>query len=540
MKKIIFILAALIGLFLFIFLFEETFPTASLDLRITRKDAVKEATRYLENLGYDVSDYQSSVIFSGSSSKFVFLEKCLGLKKANERTKEEIPIWFWRVRFFKELTKEGFDINVNPIGRIDGFTHHLEYSAPGENISQEHAQTRVEDFLRKKDFSLSELELIESNSSKKLKRTDHSFTWKMPASELMWQQDEKEGTGMVRVSVTVHGDQIGAFKGFFWTPEVFDRFIRKSFSEGRFLALISSFFYMLIYVAAIIMFIVSFREAPLKYRLMIAIGLLIGLPNFLNMFNSLPLLKAGYDTKMKFFVYYGSALIQEFKGIINHIIVIIIVFCGANYLTRKTFSNRVSGLYDILEGKRIDRKVSAEIIGGYIYAFIVLGFVTVFYFVGMKYFGVWVFPSTRYSNILGTWFPFLLPLSLSIVAAVSEEFIFRMFAVTFLKRFLRITFLAALIPALIWAFAHSSYAVFPVYTRGIELTIVALGFTYVFLRYGILNCIIAHYVIDAVLFSLPLLRSTNPYFISSGVIVILLALTPAVLSLILQKKKVNI
>ena len=47
---------------------------------------------------------------------------------------------------------------------------------------------------------------------------------------------------------------------------------------------------------------------------------------------------------------------------------------------------------------------------------------------------------------------------------------------------------------------------------------------------------VAHYVIDAVLFSIPLLRSSNWYFLTSGVIVILLAGLPAVLSLVMREK----
>ena len=121
-------------------------------------------------------------------------------------------------------------------------------------------------------------------------------------------------------------------------------------------------------------------------------------------------------------------------------------------------------------------------------------------------------------------------------AAISEEFVFRMFAVSFLKKFMRFTFLAILIPSIIWAFAHSSYAVFPIYTRGIELTIVALAFCFVYLRYGILACIIAHYVIDAVLFSIPLLRSSNMYFLTSGLIVIALAGIPALFGLFPKKQ----
>jgi len=430
-KKAIYILAAIVGLFTFVFFFEDTFPTASLDLQITRTDAVEEAKAYLSELDYDVADYTSSVIFTGDTKKFVFLEKCLGLKEANQRAKSDVPIWFWKVRFFKELQKEGYDVSVNPNGRIDGFSHYLEQSAAGANIAQEDAQKIVESYLLKNDVSLSDLELIESRSKKLENRTDHTFVWKMPETELEWQEEDKVGKGMVRVSVTVHGDQIGAFRAYYWTPESFNRFIRKLFSEGKFLALISSFFYMLLYVAAIIMFIVSFRDAPLHVRLMVSLGLLIGLPNLLNLFNSLPLVKAGYDTKVNYLVYYGSEIIYELKGIINHIVVIIIVFCGGSYLARKLYSERVKGFHSVLEGRPFTKAMKGEIYGGYLFAFMALGFVTTFYYLGMKYCGVWVFPSTRYSNILGTWFPFLLPLSLSIIAAVSEEFIFRMFAISF-------------------------------------------------------------------------------------------------------------
>jgi hypothetical protein len=526
-KKIAFICAALLGIFIFLFLFEDTFPTASIDLKITRDDAIQKARIYVKDLGYSLEGYETSVVFSGDSTKFVFLEKCLGLKKASHIAKDTIPIWSWKVRFFRELEKEEFTVLVNPNGRIDSFIHDTAQNAPGKTITQDAARTQIEDFFKGKNVSIETMELIESKSVQLENRTDHTFVWKNTATELEWREKDQEGQGMLRLSATVQGDKIGEFQSYFWTPEVFDRFIRKLSSEGRFLALVSSFFYMLLYIAAIVMFIASFRDVPLPARLMLSLALLIGIPNFLNLFNSLPILKAGYDTKVNFLVYYGSEIIYGLKGIINNIIVIIIVFCGGTYLARKLYKDRIVGFHSVLEGKRVTPAIRNEIYGGYIFAAIALGFVTLFYYLGMKYCGVWVFPSVQYSNILGTAFPFLLPLSLSIVAAVSEEFIFRMFAISFLKRYLRVTFLAVIIPALIWAFAHSSYAVFPIYTRGIELTIVACAFSYVFLRYGILNCIVAHYVIDAVLFSIPLLRSSNLYFIISGVIVILLALVPA-------------
>ena len=159
-KKLFFIGAALLGIFIFIFLFEDTFPTASLDLQITRTDALDKARQYLNDIGYDPEGYTTSVVFSGNRRNFVFLEKCLGLKKANERAKDDVPIWFWKVRFFKELQKEGFTVRVNPNGRIDGFSHHVEQRAPGAVLSEKEAREIVDDFLKQNNIQLVSLELL--------------------------------------------------------------------------------------------------------------------------------------------------------------------------------------------------------------------------------------------------------------------------------------------------------------------------------------------------------------------------------------------
>jgi hypothetical protein len=537
LKTTAFIIAAATGLFLFIYLFDESFPTASLDLRLDRHQAQEKAREYLTSLGCDLKGYTSSVDFDGDYQSFVFLEKCLGLRMANETAKEKFPIWYWQVRFFKELQKEGYEVHVNPIGRIDGFTHSLEDQAPGDMLEQERAKTIALNFLAQKKIDSNEYELIEASSSKQEKRTDHHFVWKKKASEISWKEGAKEGTGMVRLSVTVLGSHVGEFATYLWVPETFGRYINKLSSEGNFLALIASFFSLLLYIAAIIMFIASFRNKGIPFRYMITIALIMGIPYLFMAFNELPLLKAAYDTKINFLVFYGSELIDTMKGLLNRIVVVIIVFCAGMYLGKKLYPDRVSALESVVGAQKTTNRFTQEVLGGYLFAFMILGFVTLFYFYGMKFLGVWSFPAPSYSNLLGTFFPFFEPLALSLLAALSEEFMFRLFGISFLKRFIRITFFAVLIPSLIWAFAHSSYAVYPIYTRGVELTIVAFAFSYVFLRYGILCCIVAHYVIDAVLFSIPLLRSKNPYFFWSGIVVIVLVALPAVLGILCRSAR---
>ena len=116
----------------------------------------------------------------------------------------------------------------------------------------------------------------------------------------------------------------------------------------------------------------------------------------------------------------------------------------------------------------------------------------------------------------------------------------RLFAISFFKKYTKLTWLAVFFPALVWAFAHSNYPVFPAYVRGIELTVAGVIFGIVFLKYGLETVLITHFVIDAALVGLPLIKSQNTYFMISGLLVIAVAFLPIpILIFIAKKRKIN-
>jgi len=186
---------------------------------------------------------------------------------------------------------------------------------------------------------------------------------------------------------------------------------------------------------------------------------------------------------------------------------------------------------DISRGRIASKRVGYSCLLGYGVGLFFLGYLTLFYLVGRRFLGVWLPAESPYSNVVSYYFPFLAPLAVSVMAAFSEEFTSRLFSISFLKRYLGLTPLALLVPAVVWAFAHSSYQVFPVYVRGIELTIGGIIFGLVFIKYDILSCIVAHYVVDAVLFATPLLGSENNYLRVSGFVVVGLGVVPLLLGL---------
>jgi GNAT superfamily N-acetyltransferase len=110
--------------------------------------------------------------------------------------------------------------------------------------------------------------------------------------------------------------------------------------------------------------------------------------------------------------------------------------------------------------------------------------------------------------------------------AVREETVSRLAGIALIFGLTRRRWLAILIPGALWAGAHISYVRDPIYLRGIELLPVAILYALFFLRFGLVTTIAAHMTYNASLGMLPMLRSGEPYFIFSGLVVALALLAP--------------
>jgi hypothetical protein len=159
---------------------------------------------------------------------------------------------------------------------------------------------------------------------------------------------------------------------------------------------------------------------------------------------------------------------------------------------------------------------------GYAYAGIILGVQAVVLSIGYWKFGVWQ-SADPLIDIRNQLFPGLYPL-LAWAAAISEEAIYRLFAIAAftmpLRQFWRLVhrltgkplFLnplfsivpAALLASFLWGAAHVGYSVYPVYTRLIEVTILGLVFSWLFLRHGLMAAIFAHAAVDLLWMSIDL------------------------------------
>ena len=498
-----------IGLCLALAFYDSAFPSASIDFKASRAEVFQIAEGYLRSHGYDLSGYDHGIVFAQSAWTSYYLERALGLGRTNELIREgTIPMWYWYVRWFKPLQKEEFKAFVTPEGEILGFDHVIPEDAEGADLTSDEALAIATRLLTEEQgLDFGEYELQSSTEDKKENRTDHYFVWKKRGSEI------EEGD--LRINATVLGGSVGGFNPWFRVPERFFRSFSEERSRADLLATVSYTLGQLLAGGALIVFLIGFKRGTLKWRGPLILGAVIGIIEILNTINQFPIAKIYYDTSEIYLIFLSKRLLSSVGGAAYTALFIALLGVSGERAARWAWGRKNKVL-----NWRGDPWVSlaTSCWRGLLIALMGAGYGASFYLIARR-FGAWSPLEAEYSNLYSTPMPFLAPLLAGAGAAIAEECLFRLFSISILAKLTKSRPVALLVPALIWGFAHSGWLTKPIYLRGIEVTLSGLFLGWIFLRFDLVTTVVAHYSINAVVIGLPLIRSKNPYFFLSGVIV---------------------
>lgn len=525
----VWVLSGLLGLTIFIGFNQYTFPEATVDIKLSKEEIFRRSEEFIKSQGFETEGYDKAIIFDACSP--IYLQKTEGLDRTLEILKEkEIPCFSWQVRYFKELEKEGFYVGLDPSdGKVTYFQHALMDDAQGDRLSREEAQKKAEDFLAALGYDLMKYEIKDTSSNELKNRSVHDFEWE--------KINYKLGEAVLRIFVTIDGSALGNFDAYLSIPEQFERDLIKESTPGMILSFIFGFGLILIFLASIFVLIIQYKHSRVKWQIAFAFGAFLIPLSIIAFFNSLPVFWSDYEDTLSKSVYFGMALASVgvsslFSGLT------IFLFCASGESLARDLKLSRMPLVESIRGKYATiKRVIPTYVVGYSLGFIHLGYLIVFYHIATKFWKVWMPIDPSYTNMLGTSMPFLFPLTVALFAALSEEFMFRMFAIAFFKKYLKHMGAAVLISSALWAFAHSNYPIYPNYVRGIELTIVGVVYSLVYLKFGIETTIISHYVYNATLVGWPLLKADNMYFKISGFLVLILIMLPLLFIPLLARRQ---
>jgi len=500
--------------------FFRAFPEASVDFKISRKEAQEKARTFVQSLGENIDGYQSTITFQVDDDAKTYLERGLGLQEANRLMASELNIWFWEVRFFKPQQEEEYKVRVSPAGKVVAYSHKIEEARGAKSLTREGALAAATTFLQNKlGDNLDNWNFLteEANSQMRPNRLDWSFTWE--------RKNFKAKDAPYRLDVGLQGDGIGSTQEFLQVPEAWTRSYAHLRSTNIFYNQIALIPYGFLIGAALWLGISLARQRKTSWGPALRLGGLVALLFFLMEANDWNSLRAHYDTHQDYSSFITLSLAKMALGALATGLMVTLVLPGGEPLYRSAQRSRLR-LFQALRLRGIrSKEFFCSSVVGLSLAAAHMGFLVAFYIVASKL-GAWAPQDLNYSDVVNTSFPWIAGVAIGVIAATSEEFLFRMFAIPFLEKMTGSRVLAVILPAFFWSFLHSAYPQEPGYIRGLEVGLIGIVAGLVMLRWGIVATLIWHYTVDASLVGMLLIRSDNLYFKISGIVVGLAAIAP--------------
>ena len=497
-----------------------------IDLSVNRSQATECAEEYLVSRGVDPKEFTRAVVFGSDDWSDRYLQKTIGIDGEKDFIRQHhYELFFWKVRFYKQLEKEEYKVRISPgSGEVIGFTHLIEDTVKRPLLEKRKARDLAEDFFRQSygvDFNDY---LFHEEKAKRLEnRTDYNFFWEKEGVYIPWKKDE--GGAKLLIGATVSGEEIRSFNnGSLDIPEKFQRFIAKEAVLGEYLITIHHLITIFLIAFATFLFLRRRDDivACLCRRWFSFLAVLIIALNLIAFFNNIQEVFYAYPTSASMGSFLGILFLKVAFNLAILGFLIIAPGLSGELLASEVMPERpYSTFRHYLSSSFYSRAAARGVSLGYCFFFILIGLQSLLFYLGQRFLGVWKewYNFTQFSS---SYLPFLMALAVGITASFKEEVLFRLFGISWAKKYFKSTALAILLTALIWGIGHTQYAVYPVWFRGVEVTVMGILFGVIFIKYGIIPVIVAHYLFDVFWgVSAYIFGKSTPYLFWSSVVLLL-------------------
>lgn len=506
-------------------------PSLNVEISFSREDAIASAEKLQAQVFPDLHTEKVAVTFATDQQVQNYIElEGGGLAVLNrEINNVDIAPYAWNVRRFSEAQEKELTVSYAPTGAPLAFFYKLPQQESGAALSVEAArkiaETGILQFWGKRFSGYKELN--SSLNHQVSGRIDHVFTYE--------RKDVSIGELKPRVDVVVAGNQLIEIKPFNFIPEEFNQRFNEMRSLNNHIHQIADFLMKGVLGFALLLGgIWLYLRQQLKWRAALVCGFIVSFGLAAAQLCGLPMVWMHYSTTSPEQTFLLQQIVAAGSVFIMGGVFFTIIFMVAEGLSRMAFALHPR-VFDIFRAPVATSGAAwGRVLGGYIWAGFFLLYAGLFVWVSREYFGWWS-PSNLYSdpNILASWRPALVPIFTALQAGAWEECVFRAvplsLAVLVGKRFGReklVILVVLVLQAVIFAGAHANYPQLPGYNRVVELLFPALVFGVIFLRFGLVPVILAHFIYDLVLMSIPIFVSDDSRLIIDKALVIFVGLIP--------------
>lgn len=512
-------------------LFNARIPALDVKIEFSREQALQATAELQQQRFPDLTTSRAATHFGRDQTLQTYVElEGGGLEAFREHIDDpNLAPFAWNLRLFTPEQQEEFRASYTPAGEPLSFNYEMPQSVEGPALEADAARRLAEqEALAFIGERFSGYEPFDSKQTTQPNgRVDHTFTYQHNSLTL--------GEAQPRLNVVVRGETVTRIQPFNHIPHEF----HMRFGEMRELnQLISQYSS---YAMAILFFIGGvigggiwlYRKQQLKWLAGAKLALVVTVGVSAAMLASLPARWMSYQTTDSVASFIQKQAQEVGLYLVFATAVFATIFAVAEGLSRKAFAGHPRLFSFYRRGNAASPQALGRIGGGYIWTGFFLLYAIGFILL-MQQMGGWSPRDMGVDpNILSSWRPALGPIFQSLQAATWEEGLFRAIPLAgamligrhFGKEKLFVI-TTLILQAIIFAGAHANYPQLPGYSRLLELLIPSLVFGLVFLRFGLVPCITAHFLYDLVLMSSPLFSAEGEGLIIDRVLVVAAGLAP--------------
>jgi len=467
-------LVLLIGYFLW---YNHPFPLD--DGSLTKQEAAQAALTYL---GIDPQDADTFVTYDADSALIAYLQKEDLVHDYVDRYEPAYPLEYYRVDIQSGDGKRYEALVQLYEGIVAAWKLELpDRRAMPSASDMAKAQQAADTYLREQQPG--DLEGAEITAQEQQDGT-YLFHYKQPG--------ERIGEAYRMTSVLVAGDEVIAYRSSFQPPEDFLNWLKQQDARSAQLTRYAQWAIETLAAAALVLAIL-YRKMINGTDGLVFLALLV-IIDTLQHINLMPNYVSMLDLRSQGVL----LLVLEIAfSVAYNVFYALMIYLP--YIAGKAMLAR-AGQRSLLPDPgtadwSLDLKAAVRY--GYPFACLILAVQTLIFNVGDSIFHIWWVPDPFLVTDNMLW-PLLMPIT-AWSAAISEEIVYRLFAVTLLTKLIRSRWAAIVLSSMLWGLGHTAYPIYPVYTRFIEVTIIGIILGYIFVRFGFATAVITHAVIDSIL-----------------------------------------
>lgn len=420
---------------------------------------------------------------------------------------EKNPLDFWEVRITGERVQPLWVVRVSMTTPEVTSWNKLGRSSVASS-SVENRRAAADAFLADQGYDLAQFQLLPGTTS-------NLFIYES--------LNEQIGDAVLELSVKMTGDDLTGFTAAFTVPDNFQLWLAKEEALAGRMSMIALTGTFVINLVAIIMVIRNRKDVFFTRGILFAV--IFAVIYFIHTVNGLP----GISTQ-----------VSPQEAVFMNVIYVLFTFGLVSLLAVAQYFTTLSGeqlwrkegwnAWPRWREAHFGREVFYGMGRGYLICLFILGVQQFLFLIAGQGFDSFAVndPTQSVHNLF---VPALFPL-LAWMAAISEEIIYRLFAISLFKKIFRLPFIAIAVSSILWALGHTGYTIYPSYTRLFEVAVLGVIFGYMFLRYGLITVIFAHATMNSILMALSLMITLGtPIDIATGLFYIAL---PALLGYVLM------